>query len=86
VTPSPSEIREARIRHLVVLAEKLVARGVEYALYDRVERASWRLWPTLGSKTRRSYVQSALRIVLEGSREEPVLPEAIEPSQEATRS
>lgn len=81
--PSPSQTRDLRIKRLTVLARRLHESGVVYGLYDRVERASWQLWPTLGDKTRRSYVQSALRMALEGPHPaESTLPEAVELPQE----
>ena len=85
-TPTPSQVRSQRIRRLVVLAEKLVAGGVEYSLYDRVERASWRLWPTLRDKTRREYITAALKMVLSRSpAESDTIPEAEQvPQKEAS--
>lgn len=84
--PSPSEIREARIRRLVVLARRLHESGVSYSLYDRVERITWQLWPTLEGKTRRDYIQLALKAVLERPRGEFGIPEAEEPPQEEART
>jgi hypothetical protein len=73
--PSPSRIREEKIRRLVVLAEKLVAGGIEYGLFDRLELAAQRAWPSTREVTLKSYVRSALRTVLSHPPAESVLPE-----------
>ena len=56
-----------------------------YLLFDKLQRVSFRLWPTLMDKTRREYVVAALKIVLSRPHTESVLPEALgeAPPQEA---
>lgn len=81
--PSPSQTRDSRIKHLVFIARAFLEAGVpSHLLCDKLERVSWRLWPTLGSKTRREYIVSALKAVLERPRDEFGMPEAVETLQE----
>lgn len=75
---SPSQTRGSRIRHLVSIAEAILESGATtHLLFDKLERASFRLWPTLRKKTRREYVVTALQIVLSRPHTEPVLPMAV---------
>ena len=81
--PPPSQTRDSRVKCLVSIARYFLGVGVpSHLLVDRLEQASFRLWPTLGSKTRREYVTAALRTVLSRPPAETVLPEAVEPPQE----
>jgi len=76
--PSPSQTRVLRIRRLVTVATSILEGGTTtYLLFDKLERASFRLWPTLRNNTRREYVVSALKIVSSRPHTEPVLPEAL---------
>jgi len=63
--PTPVEVRRIRIDCLIIFAKKLLEAGVpSHLLVDRLEQASFRLWPGLREETRKSYVRSALRMVL----------------------
>jgi hypothetical protein len=65
--PSPSQIRDLRVKRLVVFARALIKRGAStYALADRVGTLAWKLWSEVRTKTRHEYVEAALRTVLEG--------------------
>ena len=82
---SPSQIRVLRIRRLVAVATAILESGATtHLLFDKLERASFRLWPTLRDKTRREYVISSLKIVHSRLYTKPVLPETVEeaPPQE----
>jgi len=60
--PSPSQVRRLRIDRLIIFAKKLLEAGVpSHILVDRLEQASWRLWPVLSDKTRREYITAALK-------------------------
>ena len=83
--PSPSQIRVRRIRQLVAVAMAILEGGATtHLLFDKRQRTSFRLWPTLRDNTRREYVVSALKIVRSRPHTEPVLPEALgeAPTQE----
>ena len=81
--PTPVEVRRIRINYLIIFAKKLLEAGVpSHLLCDKLERASFRLWPGLREETRRSYVVSALKIVLSRPPAESVRPEAVVPPQE----
>jgi hypothetical protein len=63
--PTPVEVRRIRINYLIIFAKKLLEAGVpSHLLCDKLERASFRLWPALRDKTRREYVVAALKTVL----------------------
>ena len=84
--PSPSQTRVLRINRLVTVATAILEGGTTtHLLFDKLEHASFRLWPTLMDNTRREYVVSALKIVLSRLHTKPVLPEALgeAPPQEA---
>ena len=81
--PSPSQTRDSRVKCLVSIARAFLEAGVpSHLLVDRLEQASWRLWPALRDKTRREYITAALKTVFSRPPAETVLPEAVEPSQE----
>ena len=62
---SPSLIRDSRIKHLVFIAKAILEGGAsQHLLIDKLERASFLLWPTLRDKTRKEYAVCALKIVL----------------------
>ena len=81
--PSPSQTRAMRVRRLAAVARALLEGGVStHLLCDKLERASFRLWPGLTMGTRRSYVVSALKTVLSRPLVEPnILAETV-PLQE----
>jgi len=63
--PSPSQTRDSRIKHLVSIAGAFLEAGVpSHLLCDKLEQASWRLWPALRDKTRQEYITAALKTVL----------------------
>jgi len=81
--PSPSQVRRLRVDRLIIFARAFLEAGVpSHLLVDRLEQASWRLWPALRDKTRREYITAALRTVLSRPPAETVLPEAVELPQE----
>lgn len=78
--PSPAQTRVLRIRHLVAVATSILEGGsTTHLLFDKLERASFLLWPTLRDNTRREYIVTALKIVLSHPHPHtaPILPEAV---------
>ena len=77
--PSPSQTRDSRIKQLVSIAENILEGGAsQHLLIDKLERASFRMWPRLMGKTRREYAATALKIVLSSLHTDSVLPETLE--------
>ena len=76
--PSPSQTRDSRIKQLVLIAETILEGGSQHLLIDKLERASFLLWPTLMEKTQREYAVAALKIVLSSLHSDSVLLETIE--------
>ena len=79
--PSPSQTRALRVRRLVAVARVLLEGGASpHLLFDKLNRVTFRLWPTLRDKTRREYVVSALKEVLSRPHTEfDLLTDTIEP-------
>jgi len=79
--PSPSQTRTLRIKRLTTIARAFLEAGVStHLLCDKLERASFRLWPGLTMGTCRSYVVSALKMVFSRPHTElALLTETIEP-------
>ena len=66
--PSPSQTRELRVCRLIVVAGDFLDAGVDtYRLFDRLNRATFHLWPGVREETRKSYLQSAVRAALSRS-------------------
>ena len=62
---SPSQTRDSRIRQLVNIAEAILEGGAsQHLLFDKLDLAGFRLWPTLREKTRKEYVVIAMKMVL----------------------
>ena len=63
--PSPSQLRYIRVQRLIEVTEDLIEAGVsKHFLFGKLDRFCFRLWPELREGTRRSYVISALRVIM----------------------
>ena len=82
--PSTSQLRDMRVQRLVSVARVLLEGGAfQHLLFDKLDRISLGLWPTLREKTRREYVIIAIKILHSRPDTEAVFPEAVSPGVEA---
>ena len=81
--PNPSQTRDFKIRRLVAVAMFLLEDGVSpHLLFGKLDRTSFRFWPGLREGTRRSYIVSAIRVVLSLSPvDSDLLTEAVSPQE-----
>ena len=80
--PSPSQIRDLRIRRLVSVAENLVEGGSSpYNLAGKLRVLARRSWPGVCESTIKSYVSSAITEILSRPHTESVLPEMVSPGE-----
>lgn len=62
---NPSQTRESKILRLVAVAHDLLEAGVSsHRLFDKLLLITFRLWPGVRERTRRSYTVAAIRVVL----------------------
>ena len=76
--PSPSKIRESRIKRLASLARRHLENGAHVnTLAGKLQILAQRSWPTVRVTTRSGYVKEALRMVLSHHHTKSVLPEEV---------
>jgi len=62
---SPAQTRDSRINRLSSIAEAILKGGAsQHLFFDKLDKISFRLWPTLQEKTRKEYVVIAMKMVL----------------------
>lgn len=84
IVPSPAQVRDIRVQRLASIARVLLESGTfQHRLLDKLDQIGFTLWPTLRKKTRREYVNIAIRMVLSRPHAEVVLPEKGTPGVEA---